>query len=49
MVPSGYTVMMSVYSGDLTRYRSADHPLTSWTSWDPERPGEAIGGDIVMS
>ena len=40
---------MSAYSGELTRYRSADHPLTSWTSWEPERAAERIRDDILMS
>lgn len=40
---------MSAYSGDLTRLRSADHPFTAWTSWEPERPGEAIRDAILMS
>lgn len=33
----------------MTRYRSADHNLTSWTSWEPERKAERINDHIVMS
>jgi glyoxylase-like metal-dependent hydrolase (beta-lactamase superfamily II) len=33
----------------MPRYKSADHRFTSWTAWEPERPGERINDHILMS
>jgi glyoxylase-like metal-dependent hydrolase (beta-lactamase superfamily II) len=30
-------------------YRSADHPFTAWTSWEPARPAERLTESIIMS
>ena len=31
------------------RYRSADHIMTAWTSWEPQREGERVNDHVLMS
>jgi glyoxylase-like metal-dependent hydrolase (beta-lactamase superfamily II) len=33
----------------VAQFRSADHPFTAWTSWDPDLPAERINDRILMS